>query len=103
LKFALELRNCTYEFLLTNTRRPEHFVGLVMPLNDLKRQEERRALSDTPAPGIGRSKKSEAMVKRYHMLNDNEDNVKRFKKRICELPPLLDTATSPCASKSTAR
>lgn len=91
-RLPAELRNRIYEFLLTDTRGPEDFVDPVILVNDLNRRKERRALSDTPAPSTGQSKKSKALGKRYHMLNDNEINIERFRKRVCELPPLLETA-----------
>jgi hypothetical protein len=91
LKLPLELSSRIYEFLLTGTRGPEDFVDQVILITDLNRRKEHRALSDTPALSTSTSKKSKAMVKRYHMPDENEITFEGFKKRICELPSLLET------------
>jgi hypothetical protein len=49
-------------------------------------------VGDVPAVSTCRTKKSIALEKRYYILNDNDATVERFKKRVCELSPLLETA-----------
>jgi hypothetical protein len=63
----------------------------VIFINDFNRRKERRGTRDTPPMNTGRSKKSLEQAQKHYVLNDNEINKSRLKKRIDGLPPLLET------------